>query len=342
MMRLRTFQAIFLLFIVVALTTQSCGQKQEQSNETPSGQVSPSPAQNSATTSASTQAQQTPTQESPQTPTVAITPNVAEKQLLDTLLSLWKIKGNLTSLDQAGAMIGVEVTDSMRIHLLLYLGQNPQISERIQRYRPFTFVLNNTEKLVAQAIIHFEKLNGAFPSVKTLGEELKLSEKQIRQSLHLLSTFGFLYDLGGPDDDNPLGFSFGANQSAVAFDMGLRFHVFHVDDQPPFNVGCAKEAFYVLFSEFPKSKVKYETVDPSTLQPVTVVFDQSEIVSVSPDSAVILEGGTCGTNNLFVSGENAAAWAATAPNVRGKQHFDIRSRFATLKAEFNATNTSGK
>lgn len=84
----------------------------------------------------------------------------------------------------------------------------------------------------------------------------------------------------------------------------------------------------------------YRTYDPTTLEPITVTFDKNQIISVAPETAVILEGGTCGTNNLFVNAEVAHEYAARMPQLQGKTVpvYDVRDRFAETKRQLKEGN----
>lgn len=257
-----------------------------------------------------------------------------EKQLVDTLIDLWQDKSNVASVDQAAAMIGVEATDSMRLELLGKFNENLTLSRRLSRYRAYTFILTNEEKLLAQYLVNYEKRAAGFPPPDSVMVVLGISTDQLKGRLDFLVQVGFLFDLGGPDKYNPLGYSYGSKVEDVKFDLGINFHAFYVEDDPPFNVGCAKEALFKLMGDFPDRSVRYETVDPFSLEPVVVEYNSGEIVSVSPEGAVILEGGFCGANNLFTIREHAVTWVKTISYVRDPQIHDIRARFDELKAQF--------
>jgi hypothetical protein len=239
----------------------------------------------------------------------------------------------MTSVDQVAAMLGVALNDSIRADLLKKLDKNLTMSEKLSRYRPATFVLTNGEKLIAQYIINSEKKNSEFPTIKQIAADLKIGEPELKSRLRFLADIGLLYDLGQSDAENKLGYSFGGNLSDFTFDMGLRYHVFHVDNGLPFNVGCAKEALYLIYTEFAKNKVRYETVDPLTLAPVVVVFDQGRVESIIPPEAKLVEGGSCNHNNLFVSQQNAEKWGETRPRLAQQKLpaiYDIRERLAQI------------
>lgn len=328
--------ALMIMLIIPLMI--SCGQKQEQQqseadqrNEVKQGETKGAPA---------TQDQKS---------TIAI-PETAplgfadvEKRLTDTLLALWSANGNVTSVDQAAKMLGIEVTDSMRAELLTKLGGNLAMSKRLTHYRAYTFILTNQEKLIAQYITIQEKKDSEFPTLKRIASDLKVSESEVSKRLKFLAYVGYLYPLGGVDEYNKLGYSYGTKAADFAFDMGLRFHQFSVDNQVPFNVGCAKEAYYVVASQYPRNKIRYDTVDPLTLTPIEVVFKDEQIVSISPDSACFLEGGSCGANNLFASRANATAWAKTMPQLarQAPPIYDIKERFDKVIEDLKQTPTGG-
>ena len=143
----------------------------------------------------------------------------------------------------------------------------------------------------------------------------------------------FLYDLDGPTEYNALGFSFGPRISDVLFDMGLNFHTLYVDEGLPFNVGCANEAFYKILRDYPNRKVRYETVDPLTLERVTLLFENSDLESVDPPSAIFLNGWFRGANNVFCNRKNAQAWTLQTPNVSEPPYLDIAQYIEKLKSE---------
>jgi hypothetical protein len=326
----RLIGRISLALLLIATMMVSCGQKQEEDTK--------------AKTDAAAQTQSTTTT----TPAVKpVTPSSfvgVEKQLMDTLLALWEVKGNLTSVDQAAKMLGVVVTDSVRAEILKQFEANLAVSERLKRYHGYTFVLTNQEKLISQYIMNSEKKNSEFPTLKQIATDLKLSATDASERLKFLAKIGLLYDLGGPNQDNKLGFSYGGAATDFAYDMGLRFHQFIVDNQLPFNVGCAKEALYIVASQYPTSNIRYNTVDPVSLAPIEVSFASAQITAISPDSACFLEGGTCGTNDLFASRENATTFTKTQPQLarQAPPIHDYRERLAQVVEELKQSSTGGK
>lgn len=258
-----------------------------------------------------------------------------ERQIVGKLFEMWSRKGHVTSVDQAAAALGIEANDSVRADLLTKFNENLNIHERLGRYRAGTFVLTNDEKRIAEYIIRNEKKNREFPTLEQTAADLNMTPEQVKGRLRFLATIEMFYDLGGPDEYNKLGFSFGHKLSDFTFDLGVRQHVFSVDGGMPMNVGCAKEAFFVVATEFPKNEVTYTTYDPFSLERIEMVFKGDEVVSISPESAKLFEGGTCGTNNLFVSEANARAYAATMPQFQNKEApiFDPKARFADTKAQ---------
>ncbi|MGB5106844.1 MAG: hypothetical protein WBP42_09050 [Candidatus Zixiibacteriota bacterium] len=256
-----------------------------------------------------------------------------EKQLVAKLFELWTKKGHVASVDQAADALGVTVSDSVRIDLLNKFKQNLNIHERLGRYRANTFILTNEEKMIAEHIMVSEKKNQEFPSLEQISGELKMSPEHIKERLRFLSAAEMFFDLGGPDEYNKLGFSYGHKLADFTFDLGLRQHIFKVDGGKPINVGCAKEAFFIVATEYPKSKIEYRTYDPVSLEPIDVVFDDNEIKSINPESAKLMEGGTCGANNLFINEANAKAYAATMPKFQNREApiFDLKPRFEDTK-----------
>jgi hypothetical protein len=125
--------------------------------------------------------------------------------------------------------------------------------------------------------------------------------------------------------------------------MGLRYHVFFVDNKLPFNVGCAKEALFLISTEFAKNKVRYETIDPLALAPVVVMFDQGLVESIVPPEAKLVEGGVCGHNNLFVSQQNSENWTKMQPRLAQQQTppvYDIRERLAQITEQVRQQSSS--
>ncbi len=327
-MRPKLIVQIILAMLLAFPLLLSCGQKQADNQNSATGG-----SQQAAATSGSTQ------QATAQAPKIATAePATAgfggiEKQLIDTLLVMWGAKGHLTSIDQAAKMLGMTVSDSVRADMLKKLSDNLTMTKKLSRYRPATFVLTNREKLIAQYIISSEKKNSEFPAIKQIAVDLKIAEPELKNRLKFLADIGLLYDLGQSDTTNKLGYSLGGNLADFSFDMGLRYHVFYVDDKLPFNVGCAKEALYLISTEFAKNKVRYETTDLLTLAPVVVVFDQGRVVSIAPPEARLVEGGSCGRNNLFVSQQNGENWTKAQPRLAQQQIapvYDIRERLAQI------------
>ena len=258
-----------------------------------------------------------------------------ERQLVGKLFDMWSHKGHVASIDQAAAALGIEVADSVRISLMRKFSENLNIHERLGRYRAGVFVLTNEEKHIAEYIIRREKQNQEFPSLEQGATDLKLSPEHIKERLLFLSAVEMFFDLGGPDEYNKLGFSFGHKIGDFTFDLGIRQNILVVDGGLPINVGCAKEAFFVVATEFPNNQVEYRTYDPISLEAIDVVFKDGEIISIAPESAKLFEGGTCGTNNLFTTEANARAYAATLPQFQNKESpiFDLKTRFAETKAQ---------
>ncbi|TFH65146.1 MAG: hypothetical protein E4G91_03530 [Candidatus Zixiibacteriota bacterium] len=339
-MRPKLIVQITLAMLMAFPLLLSCGQKQAENQNSAAGGN-----QQAAATSGSTQ------QATAEAPKIAATKAAAagfagiEKQLIDTLLVMWSAKGHLTSIDQAAEILGITVSDSLRADMLKKLNDNLTMSEKLSRYRPATFVLTNREKLIAQYIIRNEKKNLEFPSIKQIAADLKIAEPELKSRLKFLVDIGLLYDLGGSDATNKLGYSFGGNLADFTFDMGLRYHAFFVDDKLPFNVGCAKEALYLFSTEFAKNKVRYETTDPLTLAPVVVLFDQGQVESIAPQEAKLVEGGACGHNNLFVSQQNAENWTSTQPRLAQQQIppvYDIRERLAQIAEQSKQQSSDGE
>jgi hypothetical protein len=324
-----TAQIAFMMLLVFPLVL-SCGQKQSENQAA---------GQNQQKTATAGGANQQPAPSATQPATATPTPvspaefGGVEKNLLDTLLTLWQIKANMTSIDQAAKILGLAASDSVRADMLKKLQSNMSISEKLTRYHPQTFVLTNQEKLIAQYIVVNEKRNSEFPAFKKVAADLKIAEPELKARLKFLSSIGLLYDLGQADANNSLGYSFAGSLSSFTYDMGLRFHEFFVDDKLPFNVGCAKEALYAVIAEFPNNKVRYETLDPLTLAPVEVVFDKGQIVSVNPPEAKFVEGGSCGANNLFATQDNATLWIKAQPRLMQSQEvpiYGIAERFGQI------------
>lgn len=258
-----------------------------------------------------------------------------EKQLVGKLFEMWSHKGHVASVDQAAAALGIEVTDSVRVSLMRKFSENLNIHERLARYRAGVFVLSNEEKHIAEYIIRSEKENREFPSLEQVATDLKMSPEHVKDRLQFLSSVEMFFDLGGPDEYNKLGYSFGHKFSDFTYDLGVRQHIFSVDGGLPTNVGCAKEAFFVVTTEFLKNRVVYRTYDPISLEAIDIVFENNEIISIQPESAKLFEGGTCGTNNLFANEANARSYAATLPQFQNKEApiFDPKARFADTKAQ---------
>jgi hypothetical protein len=338
-MRPKLIAQITLVMLLAFPLLLSCGQKQADNQNLAAG------SNQQAATSGTTQ------QPTAQAPKIAATEPAAagftgiEKRLIDTLLVMWGAKGHLTSIDQAAKMLGVTVSDSIRADMFRKLNDNPTISEKLSRYRPATFVLTNREKLIAQYIISSEKKNSEFPTIKQIADDLKIAEPELKGRLKFLADIGLLYDLGQSDATNKLGYSLGGNLSAFTFDMGLRYHVFYVDNRLPFNVGCAKEALYLISTEFTRNKVRYETTDPLTLAPIVVVFNQGQVESIAPPEAKLVEGGSCGHNNLFVSQQNGESWTKVQPRLAQQQIapvYGIRERLAQITEQGTQPPGDGK
>jgi hypothetical protein len=335
-------QVTFVMLVVFPLML-SCGQKQADNQNAASNEQTQSAAKSQTPPSANQQAAAEPQSATPATAPVGFTG--VERRLLDTLLMMWQKKGHLTSVDQAAKMLGVPISDSLRGDMLMKMASDLSMSEKLSRYRPWTFVLTNQEKLIAQYIVNREKKDSEFPALKEIATDLNMTDAEIKSRLKFLATLGILYDLGKPDESNKLGFSFGTSVGGASFDMGLRFHVFYVDDNYPFNVGCAKEALFLIASEFTDSRVRYETVDPLTLAPVQVVFEEGQVVSITPPEAKFVEGGSCGANNLFVSQAVADAWIKTQPRLMQPQTapiHDVRERLAQVIEEVKQKPSGGK
>jgi hypothetical protein len=258
-----------------------------------------------------------------------------ERVLVGKLFEMWTKKGHVATVDQAAEALGVTASDSVRADLLAKFEQNLNVHERLGRYGACIFILTNEEKLICQYIVTNEKKNQEFPAVDKIAADLKLSQARVLDRLKFLAALDLFYDLGGPDEYNKLGFSYGHKLGEFTFDLGFHQHVFRVDGGKPFNVGCAKEALFIAATEYAKSRIEYRTYDPLTLEPITVEFVNGEITSVTPETARLLEGGTCGTNDLYVSEENAKAAAATMPKFQTTQApiHDVKQRFEDVKKQ---------
>lgn len=259
----------------------------------------------------------------------------AEKQLVGKLFEMWKGKGHVASVDQAAAALGIEVTDSVRLSLWRKFNENLNIHERLARYHAGVFILTNEEKRISEYIIRNEKQSKEFPALAQIAADLNMPQDRIADRLKFLSSIEMFFDLGGPDEYNKLGFSFGHKFGDVTYDLGIHQHIFSIDGGLPLNVGCAKEALFVVASEYPKSQITYRAYDPISLEAIDVVFKDNEIVSIQPETAKLFEGGTCGTNNLFANDANAQAYALTLPQFQNKEApiVDLKSRFADTKAQ---------
>lgn len=258
-----------------------------------------------------------------------------EKPLVAELFKLWTKKGHVASIDQAANVLGVTVSDSIRVDLLNKFRENLTVHERLGRYRANTFVLSNEEKLIAEFIMAYEKRNGEFPTLEQVAAAQNLTPERVKDRLKFMSSVEFFYDLGSPDEYNKLGFSYGHKKGEFVYDLGTRVHEFRVDGGKPFNVGCAKEALFIVASEYPKNHVEYRTYDPMTLEPVEIVFEKGEIQSIKPEVARILEGGTCGTNNIFANEGTARASAATMPKFQAAEPpvYELKPRFEDIKKQ---------
>jgi hypothetical protein len=256
-----------------------------------------------------------------------------ERRLVDTLLQLWSQRNNVASVSQAADMLGMELSDETRASLLGKLREHPDLHSQLRLYRPWTFILTANEKKIAQYLVSYQKDYSEFPTVEQISDKIGLPETQIVERLDFLAEIKFLYDLGGTTEFNDLGYSFGARMGEAIFDMGLRFHTLNPRGQKPFNVGCANEAFYKILRDYPEERVRYETIDPLTLEPVTVVFENSKVIEIEPDSAMFVKGWFRGANNLFANRQNASIWRTKTPNLNNPPFLDIREHVAQLRAE---------
>lgn len=257
-----------------------------------------------------------------------------EKQLAGKLFEMWEQKRHVPTVDQAAEILGITATDSVRAEMLKLFTENLSMHERLMRYRAPIFILTNEEKLIAQYIVVNEKKNQEFPTLDKIATDLKMSPERIKDRLVFLSKLGMFYDLGAPDEYNKLGFSYGSSFSDFTFDLGLHQHVFRVKGGKPFNVGCAKEALFEVAASIPKGRVEYRTYDPVSVEPIDIVFEDGEISSVTPESTLLLEGGTCGTNNLYVSEANARVAASTMP-----QFQNVEPPIQSVKARYEDAKT---
>lgn len=261
-----------------------------------------------------------------------------EKQLVDTLLGLWADRSNISTIDQAGAAIGVDVTDSIRAELIDKFRENRNLSKRLSVYGPYTVALTAPEKRIGQYIVRYQKARQEFPPIDSIAAVTGYKPDEIKSRLKFFSDLSFLFDLGGPDEYNKLGYSYGDRMDEVINNTGLQYHTFYIKGMTPFNVCCAKEAFYKLLKQYPNREVRYETYDPYSIQPVTVEFDNGEITDVKPESAVFLEGGYCVANCLMETRDDATKYVTAIPFVQNHKIDDPRQRLASLKQEMASTN----
>lgn len=264
-------------------------------------------------------------------PAVEIDLPVVQKQVLDTLRVLWQQEKNLTTLLQAAAMLDVELTDTMRIEMMTYMERNLDLSPKLQRFQPYTFVLSNQEKDVGLYLVNYQLGREEFPLVEDIMSHLKLDEETVTGILHFLNRVGFLYDLEGPTDYNKLGYSFGSDRFKFVRDMGLLYHTLIVDSGKPKNVTGAKDVLLLIVEQYESNEVRYETKDPYVLRSITVIFQNGEVASVEPPQAHILEGGTTGTNNLYTSERNARSWARKIPFLRSPKITPVKVRLDELR-----------
>ncbi len=260
----------------------------------------------------------------------------AERQLVEKLFAEWNKKGVLTSFDQAAAMINLPLTDSLRISVFRKMNDSLMMHASLARHRAWVFTLSNQEKQIAEYVVWHEKKNQEFPTLEQVAAGTGLAPEMITDRLRFLSRLEMFFDLGAPDEYNKLGFSFGQKFNDAMFDLGFRRHEFVVDGGKPFNVGCAKEALFVVASVYPKGRIVYRTDDPLTLEAIEVVFENGDLVSVSPPTARLLEGGTCGTNNLFVNEGAANAYSATLPKFNTNRQFiayEVGQRLIDVKQQ---------
>lgn len=256
-----------------------------------------------------------------------------ERQVLDTLLFLWSQPNDIASVDQAAERLGIELSDSTRIDLLHKLSDHLNLHPQLALYHAWTVVLTAPEKRIAQYIINYQRDKRAFPTVEMIAEHTGVSKEDVASRLKFLAATDLLYDLGGPNEYNQLGYSFGPKLGDAKFDMGLRYHTLYVEGQKPFNVGCSNEAFYKILRDLPNSKVRYETYDLESMKPVTVEFNDSKIVSIDPPSAIFAKGWFRGANCLFANRNDAEVWSNKTPNVNNPPLLDIKQYIADLTAQ---------
>jgi hypothetical protein len=265
----------------------------------------------------------------------------AEAEIVKTLVQSWRGRSNLMSASQAATAAGVDITDSMRIELLAAFERYPDLSPRLKRYKPYTVILSNEEKELAQYMINYERAQATFPIVDSIAVATGMSKEEVGERLQFLGKIGFLFNLGGPDEYNQLGYSFGEKMGEFTYDTGLRYHEFEVDGREPFNVCCAKEAFFKVLREFGDKHVRYTTFDPHSLEKIELVFKSGQLSSVTPERAIYVEGGYCGANNMFTSQANGKAWADTQPHVRDPKVYQLDSalrEFRRLLEEASSAN----
>lgn len=260
-----------------------------------------------------------------------------ERAVVKELFTIFERPGFVGSLEQAAERADVALTDSLRRSILAKMEAKMMMHDLIARYRPYTFVMTNDEKRIAAYIRHYEQKNQEFPSLDTVAAEVNMDPLEVKERLEFLSSVGMFYDLGGPDEYNDLGFSYGQKLGDFLFDLGTHLHVMKIGQSSEINVGCGKEALFVVASEYPDAELTYTTYDPVTLEEITIEFRNGEIVSTAPESAVLFEGGTCGTNNFFATRANAEEWAAHEPQWQGQQLpiYSAGDRLETVKQELD-------
>lgn len=232
-----------------------------------------------------------------------------ENKVVEYLIEDWRKKYRVTNIKQGIEALGLPYKNDIRMRIGAYLKliyvRKDDLSERLKKWGPETFILTNKEKLIARCLLLNFKQLGTIPLVTEIVHAVDLDEKQVKDALKILAQLGFL-------DEHR---SFGHMKYKISIDykkflqgLGLTFHTLILEDGEKFNVQCSIDALILATGIYANQNIKIKDSCFHCLDKLLIIMRKGKVIYQNPPGIRLYEGTDCGSMNFFSYEEHFQEW----------------------------------